>query len=372
MKNPFVYTSTVEGESFCNRKQELRDLTDFCLDGQNIFLYAHRRCGKTSLIKVLLDRLNKTNPDIKTFYIDLYGTLDEKDFIASIFSSFSQVETKLEKLAKTMKTLFSNVRPKLSYNPDNNKIEVEASYNPNEKTLVFNEVVESLSRYSKKTGTVVVFDEFQEINDYGDKTIEKRLRKVIQYHRNVCYVFMGSQRRMLEQMFTENSRALYNIAAPYPLSHIDTRHYRTWVKGLFRKYDKNPPADEVIDGIVVACENHPLFVQQFFYFLWREPEITPQIVQNIEEKILERRFHEYANIWDKLTPNQKKTCALLYKFGGENIYQVKNFQQVGLKGSSQVKKAVEYLIDNEIVYRNGNYRFSDVMFKKWIMRLISK
>jgi hypothetical protein len=72
-----------------------------------------------------------------------------------------------------------------------------------------------------------------------------------------------------------------------------------------------------------------------------------------------------------LTLNQKKVCILLYKFGGENIYQVKKFQQVGLKGSSQVKKAIEYLIDNEIVYRNGNYRFSDVMFKKWIMRLTS-
>jgi len=371
MKNPFVYTSTVDGESFCNRKQELQDLTDFCLDGQNVFIYAHRRCGKTSLIKVLLDQINKTNPDIKTFYIDLYGTLDERDFIASVFSSFSQVETKLEKLAKTMKNLFSNVRPKLSYNPDNNKIEVEASYNPGENIPVFNEVVESLGRYSETTGAVVVFDEFQEIDAYGDKTLEKRLRKVIQHHRNVCYIFMGSQRRMLEQMFTEKSRALYNMATSYPLSQIATKHYRSWIKGLFQKYEKNPPTDEVIDDVLNACENHPLFVQQFFYFLWKEPDISSKVVNQIEEKILDRRYLEYANIWDKLTPNQKKACILLFKFGGENIYKVKNFQQVGLKGSSQVKKAIEYLIDNEIVYRNGIYRFSDVMFKKWIMRLAS-
>jgi len=63
--------------------------------------YAHRRYGKTSLIKVLSNKLKKNRPSIKTFYIDLYGTLDEKDFIEAIFSSFAQAETKIEKLANT-------------------------------------------------------------------------------------------------------------------------------------------------------------------------------------------------------------------------------------------------------------------------------
>ena len=39
---------------------------------------------------------------------------------------------------------------------------------------------------------------------------------------------------------------------------------------------------------------------------------------------------------------------------------------VGLKGSLQMKKALEYLIHNDHIYKNGIYRFSDVMFKKWI------
>ena len=372
MVNPFVYSSIVEGESFCNRQQELSDLADFCLSGQNVFIYAHRRLGKTSLIKVLLDRLKKTRPEIKTFYIDLYGTIDEKDFVAAIFNSFAQVETKLEKLAHTMKVLFTSVRPKLSYNPESNRIEVEASYAPDDRMLVLDEAVASLSRFSGKTNAVVVFDEFQELIGYGDKTLEKRLRKIIQHHDNVAYIFMGSQRRMLEQMFSESSRALYQLAMPYPLSRIDTEHYLDWIKGLFRKYKKKAPANDVIERVVAACENHPLFVQHYFYFLWQECEITTEAIQRVEEKIVEQRYHEYANIWDKLTPNQKKTCMLLCRAGGENIYQVNNLQVVGLKGPSQLKKAVEYLIENEIVYKNGTYGFSDVMFKRWINRLLAR
>ena len=372
MNNPFIYSSTVEGESFCNRKPELSELTEYILTGQNVLVYAHRRYGKTSLIKVLSKKLKKKKPSIKTFYIDLYGTLDEKDFIEAIFSSFAQVETKLEKLANAMKLLFSSTKPKLSYNPDTGKIEVEASYNPEEKNLVFNEVIDSLSKYSTKTKTLVVFDEFQEISGYGDKSIEKRLRKIIQHHKNVCYIFMGSQRHMLEQMFSENSSALYKMAEPYPLARIASVHYRNWIKGLYGKYKKTVPTDEIIDEVLSICENHPLYVQQFFYFLWKERKITMTTIKQCEAKILRRRYHEYANIWDKLTHNQKKACSLLCIFGGKNVYQIKNLQKVGLKGPSQMKKALEYMVNNDHIYKNDIYRFSDVMFKKWIRQLILK
>jgi len=62
----------------------------------------------------------------------------------------------------------------------------------------------------------------------------------------------------------------------------------------------------------------------------------------------------------------------LYISGGSNIYQIDNIQRVGLKGPSQVKKAVEYLVNNDIVIKNSSYNFSDVMFKKWIKQMISK
>jgi hypothetical protein len=132
------------------------------------------------------------------------------------------------------------------------------------------------------------------------------------------------------------------------------------------------PTDEIIDEILSTCENHPLYVQQFFYFLWKESEITKTTIKHCETKILRRRFHEYANIWDKLTPNQKKACSLLCIFGGRNVYQINNLQRVGLKGSSQMKKALEYLVSNDYIYKNSIYRFSDVMFKKWIRQLILK
>ncbi len=47
-------------------------------------------------------------------------------------------------------------------------------------------------------------------------------------------------------------------------------------------------------------------------------------------------------------------------------------ERVDLKGPSQMKKAIEHLITNDYIYKNGTYGFSDVMFKKWVQRLILK
>jgi len=37
-----------------------------------------------------------------------------------------------------------------------------------------------------------------------------------------------------------------------------------------------------------------------------------------------------------------------------------------------MKKSLEYLVNNNHIYKNDIYRYSDVMFKKWIRQLILK
>ena len=76
MENPFTHSRVVTGESFCNRQQELKDLTYYVKNNQTVLLYSHRRTGKTSLIFELMGKLKKLRPVVRSIYIDLYGTLD--------------------------------------------------------------------------------------------------------------------------------------------------------------------------------------------------------------------------------------------------------------------------------------------------------
>ena len=47
---------------------------------------------------------------------------------------------------------------------------------------------------------VVVFDEFQEIANFDDDEIERKMRSVFQNHRNVSYIFMGSKTHLMRDM----------------------------------------------------------------------------------------------------------------------------------------------------------------------------
>ena len=98
MDNPFTHSRIVTGASFCNRKNELKELSYLVQNSQTVLLYSHRRTGKTSLIFELMDKLKKRRPAVRSIYIDLYGTLAENDFIAAAFTALSQIESKIEKL----------------------------------------------------------------------------------------------------------------------------------------------------------------------------------------------------------------------------------------------------------------------------------
>ncbi|MBL0716588.1 MAG: hypothetical protein JJV89_00945, partial [Desulfosarcina sp.] len=117
MENPFSYTSIVEGESFCNRQKEKKDLLNFIINSQNVLLYSHRRYGKTSLIFEVLKRAKQKRPKINTMHVDLYGTLSEKEFVAAIFSSLNQVESKVERLVSLLKNAVRNIKLGWSVDP---------------------------------------------------------------------------------------------------------------------------------------------------------------------------------------------------------------------------------------------------------------
>ena len=62
---------------------------------QIVLVYSHHRMGKTSLVHQVLRRPSKTRPKVHAIYIDLYGTLDENDFIDAILTGLTQKESKM-------------------------------------------------------------------------------------------------------------------------------------------------------------------------------------------------------------------------------------------------------------------------------------
>lgn len=367
MDNPFSHSGVVTGEAFCNRKQELKDLIYHAKNSQNVLLYSHRRMGKTSLVHQAMRRLNKQRSKIKSIYIDLYGSIDVKDFIEAIFSGLARLETKLDKLLK----LVSEFKFSGSVDPMTGQPTVSVSLEPSDKPNYLDKAMDAIAAYSANQKLLVIFDEFQEIASYSEQGFEKRLRSHIQKHTNIAYIFSGSQKHLLSQMFNSSDRAFYQMATSYPLKRIELQHYISWAKAIFAK--KGLPLDnETVSDVVERCDFQPMYIQQFLFELWRQAEINLAAIDAIEMKILNRRENEFMIIWDSLTPNQRKALRLLAVTAGQGIYYAEALHRFGFKSGSFLKRALSSLSSREIITKNKTYHIHDAMLKKWVLKNFSR
>lgn len=79
--NPFLVTGYHSPEYFCDRRQETETMIQALYNGRNVTLIAPRRMGKTGLVKNVFYKLREQEPDIVTFYMDIYSTQSLGDFI---------------------------------------------------------------------------------------------------------------------------------------------------------------------------------------------------------------------------------------------------------------------------------------------------
>jgi AAA+ ATPase superfamily predicted ATPase len=364
MKNPFSFSGIVEDLAFCNREKELSDLNKFIENSQNVLLYSHRRFGKTSLIHKAFRDLK----GIRAIYVDLYGTTGIEDFITALLKGISSVESKMDKLMKLLKEKITALTMNFSIDIYTGAPVAIPVFAPVDKRPALDEIFALLESLSKKERLAVAFDEFQEISKYGQVTLEKHLRKSIQRHSNVSYIFAGSQKHLLTEMFANSKRAFYKLATSYSLKKIKTEDYVVWIQRLYRR-DKRQISRKYIENVVSRCDNHPMYIQEFFFNLWDARAISIELVDRVELEILQNREAEFIGCWESLTLNQKKALKLIVAAGGKNVYSADNLSNYGLKSASQVSKALELLIKREFVSKNRIYSVQDVFFKRWVEKI---
>ena len=373
MQNPFAYSNYVTGESFCNRKKELSELLKYIKGSQNVLLYSHRRCGKSSLIRQIFREIKNKNLNIGTMHVELYGTISEKDFITRTFQGLNQLESNFERLLKSVSKAIKNIKLNLSIDSATGSTLVSPSFEAVNEKVILEELMNILSKYSQKHKLVIAFDEFQEVANYTEDGFEKRLRSFIQQHSNICYIFSGSQQHLITEMFNSNNRAFYKLAESFHLDKIETKHYIPWIQNLFNRKKVNLP-DELIEEIAQRFENHPMYIQNFLFHLWERPVkkgFSPEILSEVEDAIIEKRSLEHTVLWETLSINQKKTLKLILLNNGSNLFNADSLKSVNLKTGSLVTKALSSLMKKEIIVKNGRYLIQDVIFKKWLQKTLS-
>ncbi len=372
MRNPFQYGGVVSGESFCNRTKEVADLRRSVENAEKLFVYSERRLGKTSLIRKVLAELPEA--EYLTVYIDLWPTDGETSFVLACAKAYSEaMASSADRLLNITKTFFSRLIPSVSANDDGKPVVTFGFDQKRPDVPLLEDVLDIPARAAAKDGrrVVVVFDEFQQILEYESDTVERLLRSSIQHQTDVAYIFCGSRKHLIRQMFMDSQRPMYRSGAHYPLGLIGEEHWQGFIAGKFEETGKNISAG-IISTLYALTEGHPFYTQHLCHPLWELCEsgkaVTEEMIGQATELLLERESYAFENLWDSLTRNARRLLKGIAAEGsGTQVFSAEFIRKYQLGSSSNAQRAVDLLMKKDIIDKEEHsIVIPDRFFRLWI------
>ena len=364
--NPFKYGTIVSGRDFCGRKTLLKQIIGYIESSQRIVILGERRIGKSSAVYEAILKWKKG----RLLYIDLLGIKSIDGLCRRILRAIVVLEQKTGWFDKIIKTL-SYLKPTISVDPITSMPTVSFDASVEMKANSIPEVLTLVESLGKKRFLVVVFDEFQDILNLEDShEALALLRSKIQFQSNIPYLFVGSIRHKMDEIFTHHDSPFFKSAIPLTVEPLPYEEFSRFLKNKFatgqRKID-----NEVLQKVFEIANNTPGDVQQVCEALWEvtseKETISLGKLKNALELIFAREQKSYDNYISLLTNIQLRCLMAIAKEGGKSVFSVSFMKAAGFNNPSSVRRAITRMVKLNILFESGGeYRFVNPFFRAWL------
>lgn len=376
MENPFYITGIIPEPYFCDREKETTWFIRTLENKAHILLISPRRMGKTQLIRHVFEQ-----PSIKdncyTFYTDIYPTTSLHELVLFLSKEIYSVlvpkgKAVIDKFLAGLHSLAGSI----GYDPISGlptfDIKLGDIHAP-ELTL------EEIFRYLEQADKPCVFaiDEFQQIALYPEKNVEALLRAHIQKMNNCLFIYAGSNRHILENMFNSAAKPFYNSAEHIYLDCIPKDVYTAFANEQFSKAGRKI-LPEAVSLAYDLSEGHTYYVHNVlhnaFAYLNANKVIDESDIHETLSNILEEKGRTFASVMNQLNFQQKETLIAIAKEGkARGVTSVAFVKKHALKSPSSVQYAISALLDKQLLtYQNEErtktYSVSDRFLEMWICK----
>lgn len=370
--NPFVVSGKIPEEYFCDRVAEAAALEKALTNQLNVVLTSTRRMGKTSLVDFVFDKSTIADRYV-TVFVDILSTTTFREFVMAFGTAvFDRVASRSDKLRRLFATLLKSLSASFGYDPVQNTptfdIRIGDIHQP-EYTL--SEIFEYLEKVESRC--LVVIDEFQQITRYPEKNVEALLKTHIQKLSNVNFVFSGSRRRLMEEIFFSSKRPFYQSAKALRLEAIDKEVYFAFAQKNFNNSGKYIDK-EAFDKIYDTFWGVTFYVQRILKEAYADVSVGETCDVALTEKLIDDYVGENGtNIREELshlTEVQKQVLYAVHKEQlAKNIASAAFNRKHSLRSPSSTQTAVAKLLEYGFITRNENvYSLSDPLLNLWLNR----
>lgn len=369
MKNPFVTNGYAGAEYFCDRVQETKILRELLINENNIALISPRRIGKTDLIWHVFD-----DPEIQKnyhcFVVDIYATKNLGDFVNMLGKALvDELRPKGRKAWEKFVNMVASLRSEITFDINGMPVWGVGIGSINNPTVTLDEIFTYLEKADKPC--LVAIDEFQQITRYGDETIEATIRTYVQRCTNAHFIFSGSQRHMMNGMFTSPSRPFYQSVTIMNLQPLDLNVYTDFCVGKFEEAGKH------LDAAVVALlyerfEAVTSYMHRVMNVLFSRTDkgasCDVSMVDEAVEFIIRLSSDTYESLFYQMPEKQRSLfLAIAIEGKAKEVTSGAFVKRNKLNSASSVSSALKGLLDKDFITEDKNvYSVYDQFFALWL------
>ena len=372
MSHSYFPKGIAKGEQFFNRTSEIDRLLSNIEQGTHTVLVAPRRYGKSSLAKHVVQKANCYHHEM-----DLFVAISELDIgnkiINGVTDIIQQVTQQPEQWFNTLRQFFNRADKKWTVGIKGIKLELV----PNDPKTVPQNIIDVLQAaeyvLSQKASKAVLYiDEFQEImtTDIG-KAIEGAIRHFAQESQHLVFIFSGSSRRLLQKMFMQRSRPLYQLCDEIRLDRIESSYYKHYINYVAQQTFKQSLDDNVIDRLLALSERHPRYVYLLCAEVWQNQGDTPPVEDDIEQVWQDLVKQKFKDVKVELGYRSHSQLKLLREIAQGNDYSLsgKHNQMALQMTSSTIVQALKALEELDYIEQldDGQYRLIDPLIKSALL-----
>lgn len=367
-QNPFIIEGYRSPDYFCDRESETALLKRHLTNGCNVALIAPRRLGKSGLIHHLFHQEEIQN-DYYPIYIDIYETKNLNEFVYVLGKGIlsvlkTQGRKTWEAFLSILKSLQSTITFDINGIPEWNLGIGDIKY----PDVTLDELFEYLEKADKPC--LVAIDEFQTIANYPEKTVEASLRKRIQQCQNARFIYAGSKRHMMAQIFSSSARPFYNSSAIMGLETIDWKVYREFANRHLATNGKSI-TKEAFQYLYDAYDGVTWYIQYILNMLYTTLSDTPNLsiadIKAVEREILSQQRFSYQALLYQMTAKQKQVLIAIAHEHKASSVMSQTFLQKNHLGASTVQGAIKVLLAGDFITNdNGVYEVCDKFFERYL------
>lgn len=365
--NPFLVTGYHSPEYFCDRRQETETMIQALYNGRNVTLIAPRRMGKTGLVKNVFYKLREQEPDIVTFYMDIYSTQALGDFIRLFASTvLGRLDSVPQKALGRVGKFIKSCRPVFTFDELTGQPKVTIDIVPSSEEATLREIFDYLQSSEKRC--YIAIDEFQQIAEYPEKGAEALLRSYIQFVPNINFIFAGSKQHIMQQMFHSAKRPFYQSTQTQVIDRIAREEYYRFAADFFTRQGRKL-AEETFGYLYDAFDGHTWYIQVLLNRLYGyagNPDIG--MADYAIGEVVAESTYTYENLLAAYPASNIRLLKAIAKAGCVREINSGDFiTEYKLRAASSVNSALKRLIDREMVYKTADgYIVYDRFMAIWL------